>query len=457
MRRLFILTLLLTACACHHSGFEPVMPSDVGALEREVQDLIHQKANLVRASPANARAHATLGLVYEANEQWNEAARSFENAVAIDDSQPLWVFHRGIALFQAGEIELATGVLGEAARKLDRDPAVQQRLGHVLLEQGDVPGARAAFARALAAAPDSPECLAGMAGAELAVENWDEALKLARRALDIDRTYTYAAFAAGRAMQGLGRDDEARDLLAAGMGATRRWLGDALTQELRGYNLTVSGMMDAAGLAAATGNHARALALYEKILARTPEDLEALNNMAACLIDMGQLDRAEQVLGATLHRSPDSFATHLNCASLALKREDLQRARHHADRAVELGGSIGRSHYMRACVMILQDDWANAEKELHATLKLDARNTNCYLALSDAALRRDNLEEARGWCRKAIEIDPNLVPARMEQCSLALRAEDLVEAREALAVLERLAPGAARTRSLRGQLQERGR
>lgn len=457
MRRTILLPILLGTLACGRPKFDPVLPGDMSALEREVQELIESKAALVRASPSVARAHVTLALVYEANEHWDEAARSFQNAIAIDDSQPLWRFHRGLALHESGQTQAALVALREAGRGLRTDPAVQQRLGHALLDAGEVAEARSAFELALAASPLAPECLVGLAAVEIREERWSQALELTRRALAADPTFQYATFLTGSALQGLGRDDEAREFLSTGMGARTRWLADALTAELNAYRRTTSGLMDAAGAAAAAGNHARAAALYEQVLARKPDDPEAQNNLCACLIDMGQLERAQALLETTLQNQPQSFAVHLNFATLGLRRQDLPFARSHADRAVELGGSVGRTHFMRGYVMMLQEEWVAAERELRATIDLDARNPQYFLALSEVTAQLGRIEEARSWCRKAVALAPAFPPARASLCSLALRAGDRSEARSAFAVLEKIAPSDPLTVALRRELAEHDR
>ena len=455
MRRALFATFLLVTGACREQGFEPVMPSEMRGLESEVIEMIESKAALVRAAPSDARAHATLAMVYEANDQFEEAALSYANAIALDDSQPLWLYHRALMLREAGQTEESMTALREAGRMLGENAAVQQRLGQLLLEQGDVAGARAAFDRALAAAPKRAECMAGMAGVEIASERWNEALELARRALAADPSLQHASYLAGLALQGLGRHEEARSFLAAGMDGRLRWLPDPMTQDLSGYRLTTLGLVESARAAAASGNPARAVELYGRVLARDPEDPQLLNNLAAGLIDLGQLDRAEQALERAVQRAPGSFASHLNLVEIGLRRADLQMARRHADRAVEMGGSVGQTHFARARVLSLQDDLEGAAQELRATVELDARNPQYFLALAENAARRGQVDEAREWCRKVLEMDPRLLSARVNLCTLALRAGDLEEARAALAALEQQAPTHPRTILLREELQKR--
>ncbi len=457
MRLLFLIPTLLVVGACTKPSFEPVAPAEGRQLEREIQELIESKLALARADPSDARAHATLGLVYEANELWVESAQCFANAIAIDDSQPVWLFHKSLVLREGGSTEDANAALREAGRRMPTDAAVQQRLGHLLLQLGEVPDARIAFERALAVAPDKPECMAGLAAVENAAGNWNAALDLAQRALSIDPSFQTAAYAAGLALQGLGRDEEARRSLAAGVGAQPRWMWDPLTSEVFAYRLTTTGLLAKANHAFGSGDYASAARIYETLVKRKPKDPEILNNLAACQIELGELDRAEKILEITLRLDAESFAAHLNMAELALKRGDAVNARKHADQAVDQGGGMARARFVRARVMMLQGDLEGADRDLQAAARIDPRNLQCFVLLTEVAIKRNRLDEARAWCRKVLELDASLVAARINLGVLALRAGDVAEARSVLAVLEKQAPSNPRTISLREEIERLGR
>jgi tetratricopeptide (TPR) repeat protein len=460
MRRGILAPALLAAglcCACAKPAREPALLPPNLAIDAEVLELVAQKVALVRAAPADARAHADLGLAYEANLLWDAADRSFANALALDDSKPIWMLHRAIAQREAGQLEPSLQLMREAARRAPGDPAVQQHLGQWLLEVGDPEGARAAFERALAAKPDQPGFLTGLACVELAHERWNEALTLAKRALKGAPGYGPALFAQGQALQGLGRLDEAKGPLAAGLNSKVKWYPEELTRDFQSYRRATSTLAAEAGAASAAGDPARAVELYEQLLLRKPEDPNLLGNLGGSLVELGRLERAADVLAKALALAPDSFGVQLNLSELYLRQQRLPEALRAATRAVELGAQDGRAHHQLGRVLVLQQDLEGGARELEAAVALDVRDVRIYLELTATASRRGRLEEARGWCRKALALDPNSLPGRESQGSLALSAGDLDEARAALAALQRIAPQDPRTSALRARLQKGGR
>jgi len=450
--------LLCVLClACSKPALEPVLLTDTSTIDAEVLELVAQKVAAVRAAPSDAAAHADLALAYEANSLYEDAQKSYSNALTLDPSKSIWLFHRSVALVETGQIDEGLNLLKQAAAALPTHPAVQQRLGQRLLEIGDSEGARAAFLRALASRPDQPEFLTGLAGVELAHERWSEALALAKRALKGMPDYRPAYFAKGRALQGLGRHDEAKPLLAAGVNATVQWYPDELRPRFVSYMLTSSALAAEGSAANMRADYARAVELFEKLVKRKPEDADMLSNLGANLVELGRLERAEEVLKQALALAPQSFAVHLNLSDLYLRQNKLSQARDEAERAVEIGGTIGRTHYQLARVLGTLKDYEGAYRELKSAAGMDARDIRVYLALADTASRLGRSEEARAWCRRALDLDSGSLPGLGMQATLALSAGDLDEAQTALTALEQVAPQDKRTLWLRSELQKAGR
>jgi tetratricopeptide (TPR) repeat protein len=451
-----LLVIALFVSGCHKAQFPPAVLGETRALDKELLDLVERKADIVRADPSNARAHATLGLVYEANNLWEQAEESFAHAMALDEKQPVYAYHHALALMGVGRTQEGIAQLRDAAMRMPNEAGVQQRVGLQLIDAGDLEGARKSIERALVLAPQRSESLASMARLELACEHWDKALQFAQRALAADPKSQSAAYTAGLALSNLGRDDEARNFLAAGRGAHSNWLEDPLTREMLSYRMSSNVLVDEASNAFAAHDYAHAAQVYERLLARQPGDLGQLNNLAASLIELGKLDRAEQVLKTAEARAPDSFAVQLNLAEMYMRRNQVDLARQHAESAVALGGSVGSTHFVLARVLATQKDIDGSYRELKKAVELDARNPQMFVALTEVSIQRNRIDEARTWCRKALEIDPSLLPARVNQCVLALRMNDLEEAKDALAVLEKQAPTNPRTVALRQEIEKRG-
>ncbi|MBK7641492.1 MAG: tetratricopeptide repeat protein [Planctomycetes bacterium] len=459
MRRALLALLLLFPglfAACSKPSFEPAVLNQTRELDAEVLALVESKVAAVRAAPGDAQAHADLGLVYEANGLWDAAEQSFAHALSIESSKPIWIFHRALALREGGQSEQALAAMREAAAKLPNSPAVQQRLGQWLLDRGEFDAAQAAFTRALAALPDQPEFLTGLANVEIAHERWDSAYALARRALRGNPAYGPAHYAAGQALQALGRTEEAKQNLAAGLNARPAWCPDELSNTYQRYRLTSSALSDDANSAIASGDRARAVTLFEKLLERRPKDADLLSNLGANLVELQRFERAEAVLQQALELAPDSFAVLLNLSVMHMYQKKFEVARDEAARAVELGGTVGRTHFQLGRMLVVLGDLQGGYRELKAAVDLDARDPNMFLALANVCSRLGRVPEARGNCRKAIELDGNSVSGRGMLGLLALGAGDVEEARAALDALEKIAPQDERTATLRAQLQKAG-
>src|SRR4029079_13501116 len=207
MRCFLFACVLLVAGACHKPKFQPVLLDETRSLDQELLDLVKRKADIVRADPSDPHAHATLGLVYEANSLWEQAEQSFAHAIAIDGSQPVWKYQHALSVIGVGRVNEGVAQMREAARLMPDDAGVQHRVGMMLLDVGDLKGAQVAIERAFALQPKRVESLTGMAQLALAYENWNDALRYTQLALKTDPSSQTAQYAAGLALRGLGRDD----------------------------------------------------------------------------------------------------------------------------------------------------------------------------------------------------------------------------------------------------------
>jgi tetratricopeptide (TPR) repeat protein len=134
----------------------------------------------IAADPRSAEAHAALGAVFRARRDWENAERELRRAIAINP-----------------------------------DPATHYALAQVLQQRGDVAGATAVVAAAerlrhRREQDQQASVLTSVGTARLDAADFAAALDLFRRAVAASEQYAPAYYQMGRALQRLGRDEEAR-------------------------------------------------------------------------------------------------------------------------------------------------------------------------------------------------------------------------------------------------------
>lgn len=212
----------------------------------------------------------------------------------------------GDELLQAATDNHRAGNLSEARRLytelLTREPAHTAALfrsGLLELQERRPEAALVSISRAAAAAPDEVRYQLGMGQVLHALGRGDEAVRVYRRALQLDPESADAHFALGVTLQWQGQHESA-------IGAFERAI------QLRGdfaeafNNLGLSRQL--------TGQLAAAAAAYDGALALRPGDATCMGNMGAVLREMGDLSRAVTLLRAAAVLEPLNAAHAINLA-----------------------------------------------------------------------------------------------------------------------------------------------
>ena len=135
----------------------------------------------IAADPRSAEAHAALGAVFRARRDWENAERELRRAIAINP-----------------------------------DPATHYTLAQVLQQRGNAVGATAMVAEAerlrhQREQDQQASVLTSVGTARLDAADFGAALELFRRAVAASEQYAPAYYQMGRALQRLGREQEAKD------------------------------------------------------------------------------------------------------------------------------------------------------------------------------------------------------------------------------------------------------
>jgi len=189
------------------------------------------------------------------------------------------------------------------------------------------------------------------------------------------------------------------------------------------------------------GKPGRAVALYERALAKQPGDVRIRNALAAALrhadrlddaeaecrailgehafdpsayatlgaimIDRGQLDLAELLLGKGLARHPDHPLLVTNLGLVALRRGDDQTALALFDRAGAADPSFVTGRLNKAAVFLGAGDHKRARTELEAVLAIEPGSTEALLGLGIAVRLGGDVLAARASWERVLAIDPD--------------------------------------------------
>lgn len=152
--------------ATERSGRDPEPWDNLGAVRLARGDARAAVEAFQRAcelGPGTARYRSDLGAAQLAAGSPRDAIASFEAAAAASPGDPVVLGNLGYALSLTDRLDEAVATLRRAAAMPGRTATIEDNLGLVLLRRGDRAGAREAFQRAVALAPDDPRARAHLA------------------------------------------------------------------------------------------------------------------------------------------------------------------------------------------------------------------------------------------------------------------------------------------------------
>ena len=422
-------------------------------LDAHVNTYLEQYMLWVEEDPTDPQRHATLGVVYEANELWSEARACFHIVVDLLPSEVLARYHEAVACQELGEVETAIELLQRITGDHPDFAPAHHRLGRLLLAAGDLDGAFSAFQRTVELAPDRVEGHLGLADVMLRRRNAGKAEVHARRALDLDRHQRMAWFLLGQSLRGRpGHEVEALRALRTGTGAAVTFLPDPWSAA---WPIHAKGLADQMRLAhnlATAGRENEAVKVLEVALGQRPGNTDVLNNLAVILRRSGRPAPALAYLEQALAVKPESFATHINISACLLDLGRFDAALEAADRAILLFESNAQAHVTKARILLAQGHPDKAVVSALLATELASEDPLVHLTLADVQFQLRRFEDSLLACNvsldlASLEIEPLLCKSR------ALIA--LGRPREAAAVLKEaraIQPGDVRLHELEQRL-----
>jgi tetratricopeptide (TPR) repeat protein len=217
---------------------------------------------------------------------------------------------QGVALAQAGQLDQALRLFGDALRLRPGDPQAQHNLGVALAATGRLAEAARALQAALAARPDYAEAHYNLGNVLNQLRRPDDAIAAFRRALQVRPDYAEALNNLGLALTLSGRPEEGLILLRQ---ALRLMPGLVEARGNEGLALTE------------LGEYAAAADCFERVLRDDPRQAEAHSNLGNNYKEQGRLAEALACYDLAVALRPDAPSPHWNRALTLLQQGDYER------------------------------------------------------------------------------------------------------------------------------------
>lgn len=181
------------------------------------------------------------------------------------------------------------------------------------------------------------------------------------------------------------------------------WVAQRMVQQLvdLGYmeqDTTVEGVVtdrarNLGQVYAATGRPKEAIAQYEQVLRRKPDDKGTKMAIASCRLSLGELDECERIVKEVLSDSADAPHANLYMGMIHFRRDDPDKALEYLQEAEKASPRMPGLHVQIGNVYLRRSRWKEAERAFKKALEIDANSAEAH----------DGLGVAYRWQKKPAE------------------------------------------------------
>jgi tetratricopeptide (TPR) repeat protein len=408
---------LLAACSGRHPPGDAPVEIDASRYDPEVAALFARLVEEAKRDPAAADPRGRLGMAYEANDLPERAVESYEQATRLEPSEPRWWYHAAIVLFAQGEAARAVASMDSAIARDDRYAPAHWRRGNWLLAIGELDEAERSFRRAAELEPDHPAGWLGLARLRLQEDEAEEAEALLLEAIERRPQSPFVPYLRqllGIAYRRMGRLDDARAQLAKGRAGRLAW-ADSWHDEIDEYRVSLGATLRKTQVMLATGRSAEAVATLRELRAVRETNRALLEQLGVGYIDLGELEKAREVLEACIEHHPDDASSYVNLSLVELASGSVVEARRLVEKGLELNPKLASGYSRRGEILERLGRTEEALASFEEALLLEPANPEHLAAAADAAAKLRRFDEAAAFLDRAIEQNPSdaaLISAR---------------------------------------------
>lgn len=370
---------------------------------------------------------------------------------------------------EAREFAEARDLLREVLRRFPGSAEARFVLGNAHEGLGDLESAERDFDQVLELQPEAAANWHARARIRDRRDRFAEGLGDCDRAIRLSPEFWPAHLVRGRCLLGLRRLGEAETAFVEAARFKSDWmetlelLGDTQLRLLRyaaaeetwkrAVALQKNGARYHLGLARAhsgQGEHAEAIAEFERTLEIDPDSIRALLDLGLVRMELKQWEKADQDLTQVIRVEPQNAYAHCNRAQVRLELGRLPAALADIDRAVRLAPDWGNYHFHRGKILGALERHEEAMEALKAALGLDpSLFSEVWEARGDIEFARRQLAAAESdYTRALAEPDSRILFHRGQ---VRMERDNPTGALDDFDASARLEPGSSGTQVQRGR------
>ena len=430
-------------------------------LDPEVRRQIEENRAAVTAALAGAadeaqaqsaaNAFADLCLTYLHYELYGPASVCLRQLRTLAPGDFPWAYYELLLHDATGDLERARASAGAALDLRPNDTPTLIRAGDLLLAEGELDAAEAAYGRAASGRPESAAARFGLGRVALDRGDAARAVQILEAVAATQPEGSIVRHHLGMALRAAGEPERARAELSRNRQVPVA-MADPLRERLQVLGVKEEAIFDRAVRAARSGDHIKAIALYELLLAASDRDADVHFNLARSLIETGDHSRAEGHLRRALEVRPDHGAAHFNLALLLGRAGRDIEATAHLERAADIDPENLPWRVARARARAGAGNTAGAIAELEEIVDLDPGLIEARRALAALLVGAGEPERAAIQLEALVALTPDDLAARFNLGLMQFQAGLYVDCRTTLeAALERF-PGDVAVRHLLARL-----
>lgn len=398
--------------------------AQVALAEPNVNRAIELLDGYVKARPGDGQALLMLSSAHMSQGRHERAVQLMQEAIKTKDA-PEYRTALGLSLLQSGKSAMAESELARAykadpkqtfaglalvtlhlregqpaqalaiadnlARANPNNATVIMVQAYAKTQAGDYPGGRAGYEKALKLDPRLMEARLGLVRIDSATGNYDAANKRLREVLRTDERNPNVLFELALLHEQWGKDDEAVKWLESAADASG-------ARETRANFALVAWHLR-------KNQPARALDAAKALLAKLPDDVQALQAYAAAQAANGDLPAAKSTLTSASRRAAFDAPRLLEVARQQVSIKDYSGAAYSLDKALNGTPDFMPALAMQSSIDLSLGDANKAEQRARQVIQNSPKLAIGYNLLAEAAAYRGQAAAATDALRKAHELD----------------------------------------------------